>query len=202
MRDIQVLPLLWEEIRDVYRRELTRDFPRDEVKPLSSIEKALRRGEYRCYGAFGRDELLAYAFFVVLDGEKEPKYLFDYLAVCRGRRNQGVGSQFLQSLMAGPLQGAACVLLEIDHPDFAKTAEERETRLKRERFYLRNGLRDTGVTANVFHVEYKILDLPVAEKKSAAQVRALYSRLYAAIMSAWVYRHMVKVHGPEGEEEA
>ena len=185
--DVRLLTL--PQVRDVYRQHIIRDFPADECKPLFAIERAMERGEYLCFGAFREDTLLAYAFFVALDGD----YLFDYLAVCQGLRGQGIGSRFLQTLMRGPLREAACVLLEIDDPDHAEDAEARALRLRRERFYLRNGLTHTGVTAYVFHVHYKILELPICPPHARQEVGDIYRRLYHAIMPEWTYRKMVEV---------
>ena len=193
MWDIQVLSFNEEQIRDVYGRFLVRDFPQDEVKPLSMILKARREGKYVCFGAYDREELLAYAFFVILPREGKSVYLFDYLAVLPQNRGKGVGSAFLQALMAHPLQDAECVLLEIDHPDFGLTVEEREKRLRRQHFYLKNGLLDTRVQANVYGVEFKILELPIGPGHPRDWVRDMYSKLYAAILPPAVFDARVKV---------
>ncbi len=60
--DVLTLP----EIRDVYDQQLKYDFPANERKPLSMIEKSLKNQRYLCYGLRNDDEILAYAFFVVL----------------------------------------------------------------------------------------------------------------------------------------
>ena len=192
MEAFEVRQLTPEQVRGVYRRHILHDFPANERKPLSAILRALERNEYICFGAFREEQLLAYAYFVVLR-EECPLYLFDYLAVCRGLRSRSIGSGFLRALMSGPLRDAGCVLLEIDDPDYAENADERALRLRRERFYLRNGLRHTGVTALVFHVHYRIMELPVCPPHSIREASAIDRRLYHAIMPEWVYRSMVEV---------
>ena len=188
-----VKPLSLTEIRKIYKARVTRDFPPDERKPLAAIEAACARGEYQCFGAYEGEVLAAYAFFVRLRKEGETLYLFDYLAVLPERRDQGVGSRFLQSLMAGPLRGADCVLLEVDHPDYADSDDERALRLRRRAFYERNGLTDTGVSARVYHVEYQILALPVGKPRNSAEIAEIYRALYRAVMPRWIYDKMVEI---------
>lgn len=193
MESFDIRQLTAAQVRAVYRQHITHDFPDDERKPLSAILRAMERGEYLCFGAFREEELLAYACFVMIQEGERTLYLFDYLAVCRGLRDRGIGSGFLQALMSGPLRNAGCVLLEIDDPDYAEDADERALRLRRERFYLRNGLKHTGVSACVFHVHYKIMELPVCPLHPRQAVSQIYQRLYHAVMPEWVYRRMVEV---------
>ena len=189
---LAIRPLTEEEMITVYHRQITRDFSPDEVKPLFVIQNALRKGEYACFGAYEENTLAAYAFFVFLNTSFGKIALFDYLAVEEGKRNRGVGSWFLQSLMNGVLQDRDCVLLEIENPAYAQDQKELALRLHRQSFYLRNGLRDTGVTANAYLVEYKILELPVGRPHSREQVKKIYPLLYTHRSTG-----MVKVHEDE-----
>ena len=188
-RDFSVQALPPEQVRALYRRRMTADFPPDELKPLSAIERALARGKYACYGAMDGEDTLAYAFFVKL-GEQA---LFDYYAVARELRGQGIGSRFMQALIAGPLRDMDCVLLEVDDPDFAPDAAELDNRRRRLDFYLRNGLADTGLRARVWRVEYRILALPVGRLPSRRQAREIYTSLYRAIMPPEIYAAMVEL---------
>ena len=188
-----VKPLALPDIRRIYQAHITRDFPPDERKPLAAIEAACARGEYQCFGAYEEEQLAAYAFFVKLRRSGETLYLFDYLAVLPDRRDQGVGSRFLQALMADALAAADCVLLEVDHPDYAETDAERALRLRRLAFYLRNGLMDSGVSARVYHVEYKILSLPVGKPRNPEETADIYRALYQAVMPRWIYDRMVEI---------
>ena len=185
----EVRTLSLPEIRDVYASRMVEDFPRDELRPMFMIEAALERGEYACYGFADRDGLLAYAFFV-LNGEMA---LVDYLAVRKDRRDGGVGGRFIRALVEGPLRAYRCVLLEVDDPDLAPDAGELETRNRRLRFYLRNGLLETGVKAEVFGVGFRILALPVGETPSPDQTRSAYARLYRAILPKRLYDTKVKI---------
>ena len=47
-----------EEIIAIYNKYMVKDFPPDELKPLSSILDMLSRGIYACYGIFEDNKFL------------------------------------------------------------------------------------------------------------------------------------------------
>ena len=182
------------EIRTLYKERMVHDFPADELKPLTMIERAVKRGEYRCYGGLEGGAIAAYAFFVTNREEGQTIWLFDYLAVDEARRDRGIGSAFLQGLGRDVLPEAEMVLLEIDDPAFAEGAE-REHRLRREAFYLRNGLIPTGVTANVFHVDFSILEVPVHGTHAQEACRAGYEAIYRRLLPPFLFRQNIRING-------
>ena len=197
MPDFTVQKLTLPQVRAIYARRLVRDFPPDEVKPLGAIEAALARGEYACCGAVSGDgAVLAYAFFVCLSDGAGDYALLDYYAVAEDARGRGVGSAFLQALMSGPLRGLSCALVEIDDPDSAADAGDRRIRLRRQQFYARNGLTDTGVRANVFGVDFRILSMPLPGLRAPigeAEVRSRYAALYRAMLSPEMFRQRFRL---------
>lgn len=178
-----------EEIRSLYRERLTRDFPPNELKPLDMIERALRRDRYVCYGAIDGPAILAYAFFVKLVDVA----LVDYYAVREDLRDAGIGSRFIRALVDGPLRDMDCVLLEVEAPERAPDGRERQTRQRRLDFYLRNGLYETGVSAVVWQVPYRILALPVGARRTPEQVRRVYGDIYRSILAPTVYDEKVAI---------
>lgn len=178
-----------EEIKALYRERLAKDFPPDELKPLSMIMAALERDAYMCYGAVAGETILAYAFFVKCGNDA----LLDYYAVRDDLRDAGIGSRFIQELIAGPLQAMNCVLLEVEDPDCAQDMREREIRNRRLSFYKRNGLGETGVKAVVWGVSYCILELPVAEWHPSNHIQTVYSELYHTMMTEKVYNEKVRI---------
>lgn len=175
------------EVRDVYARCMTRDFPRNELKPLSAIEHALRRGEYLCFGLKESGQVLAYAFFVCPGCQGKKQYLFDYLAVLDHLRGNGIGSRLLEALTSGPLKDAGCILLEVDDPSKATDPAETIIRNRRMHFYLRNGLRDTGVRSLVYGVHYRILEIPVHGPHTPSEARAIYEHFYRTMFPPVIY---------------
>jgi len=170
-----------EEVREVYRTRLVRDFPPNEVKRLSLIEKTARRGGYRCYGLKDGDGLLAYAFFMVL----ERQALLDYYAVRQDLRGTGVGSRFLRELGEGVMKGNDCVLLETEDPDAVTDPEAKMKRERRLHFYLKNGLLDTGVRSRVYGADYRILQFPGGAIPERNEVTARYTAHYRDILPFW-----------------
>ena len=165
------------EIQKIYTRNMTGDFPPDELKPLRMMEMALDREKYICYGYFCGEKMAAYVYFALLDRS----VLIDYYAVDSKLRGQGLGSAFLADLIAGPLKRYDCALLEVEDPDYAADLREKETCLSRLRFYLRNGLTDTGVRSLLNHVNYAILALPVGKASSGKEVLNIYLSIYEAM---------------------
>lgn len=182
-----------EEARAVYRRDIQRDFPPDEVKPWATIDGLLRRGRYRCLGLFAADGLRGYAFFASLPGTAgEKDYLLDYFAILPAFRGRGLGSLFL-GMLPQEMKDAGRILGEAENPDAAETDADRETREKRLRFYRRCGVSDTGVTSRVWGVEYRLLYFGGTAPISPDAVRALYADFYHVFFPPKVYDQKVLI---------
>ena len=194
MPTFTVETLTLSQLRTLYAGRMREDFPPDEIKPLSAIERAMARGQYVCFGALAGEDILAYAFFIRLRESEKEFALFDYYAVKKEARCMGVGSAFLQTLIAGPLKSTAAVLLEVDDPFCAWNEEEKNIRNRRLRFYLRNGLEDTSVTAVVYGVQFRILALPVGLLPSPDDTRRMYADLYRAVMPPKIFASKVIIH--------
>ena len=179
------------ELAEVYRERMIFDFPRDERKPLHMIRSALRRGQYQCLGLFDGEKIAAYAFFVVLQAGAVQQILLDYFAVDAARRGRGIGSQFLQMLQS---RFCGVLLIEVEDPVSAQDASERQIRLRRKQFYLRNGCAETAVSADVFGVRYLLLEMPVPELHPAETIRQTYASLYRSFLPAAIYAAQIRIH--------
>ncbi len=191
--DICILTL--EEVREVYRKYLSEDFPRNERKPLIAIERALLKRQYVCYGAKEGGTILAYAFFVIHNGSdgSDKCFMFDYFAVRKELRGTGIGSLFIRRLLEEQLTDAGCVLLEIDNPEYAPNARDKEICERRRHFYEMNGMIDTGVDVRVFDVEYRLMEAPVMRLHKQGEVRAAYEAIYRSYLPAPVYDRMILI---------
>ena len=175
--------LTMEQAEQVYTRYMKQDFPRDELKPFAMIREADARGEYECLGCYDGDLLCGYAYLVKLGRE----YLLDYFAVLADLRGSGYGSRILQVLREN-YADAAAMLIESENPDFAADDDALRERRRRLRFYLHAGCLDTGVTACVFGVEYRVLELPVSGAHTPDEIRGVYMRLYKSFLSTPRYQ--------------
>ena len=180
---------------------MVRDFPRDELRPLPRIRKYFRENRYVGFG--GYDEtgyLLCYAMFYAFDyvtnkKKRQRVCLFDYLAVTEKYRDTGIGSEFLQYLKRS-FPGSDIVFSEVENADYAEDALERRTRERRMEFYLRNGLQDTAVTARVWNVEYRILEMPHGDHwdpHTQEEIREACEQVYHSVFPPAIYDHYVLV---------
>lgn len=124
-------------------------FPKEEKKPLPLLE---------AQAAEGKMELLA----VVEDGEfiglamnmlAKDAALLDYFAIDEGKRSGGYGGRavrLLQERFAGKPY-----IFEVEMPD--ESADNAEQRKRRMAFYLRNGLKETGVYVRAYETEFHLL---------------------------------------------
>lgn len=126
-------------------------FPEDEKKPRQLME---------ALAAEDRMELLA----VVEDGRfiglvmnmlarEKGMALLDYFAIDPERRCSGYGSRIIGGLLER-FRGWKYIF-EIEMQDPA--AENAADRARRKAFYLRNGLKETGLFANVYHTDFELL---------------------------------------------
>ena len=179
-----------KEAKEVYDTFLVNDFPRSERKPFFAIENSLKKGQYICCAAVDKeDHTLGYAFFVMNDSRE---YLLDYFAVRKDLRGNGIGSSFIKTLSGEVLQGASCVLVEIDNPEYG-SGEVKELYERRRQFYLRNGFVDTCVDVNTFGVEFRIMELPGEKAHSMTEVKSVYAKLYRSCLPELVYKTMVRI---------
>lgn len=193
INNLEIKTLDADEIKTLYIDRLTKDFPPDELKPLSMIMRDMERDAYVCYGAVAGETILAYAFFVKCGKDA----MVDYYAVKDDMRDTGIGSRFIQDLISGPLQEMNCVLLEVEDPDCAHDLGEWENRNRSLDFYRRNGLMETGVKAAIWGVAYCILELPVGERHTADTIAAVYADIYHSMLPDAIYDERVRIDGPE-----
>lgn len=187
MSDFMMRPLAEPELEAVYKKYMMQDFPDNERKPLHMIKDALLQDEYDCLGLYGDGVFCGYAFLVRL----KDTYLLDYFAVVPERRDAGVGRRFLEMLRA-ELPAKAAVIIETEDPAFAADDTDKAVRDRRLRFYLRNQCTETGAAANVFGVEYLLLELH-GGTHSAEEIRTAYETLYRSFLSASRYARYIVI---------
>lgn len=143
-----------EELTHLYEAHMRRDFPADELKPLSALLTMMGRGEYEPYGLFQDGELLAYALYWRVPGESY--VMLDYFAVMPEIRNQGTGSELLRDMLERFCKDGGGVFGEVEIPE---TGDEAVDTLRRRRlgFYARAGLRQMGFRTCIFGVPYLVL---------------------------------------------
>lgn len=197
INDRTVLRLLSsDEVSAIYHDHAVYDFPKAELKPLSTLIRLMKTGDYLCYGLFEENELRAYAFFA----KNGAFLLLDYYAVCRGYRSSGYGGRFLARLHDN-CRGIQGIILEVEAPDCAEDEGELSIRTRRIAFYQRCGVRKTALTSFLFGVEYDIMYFPCEGECPDEQLRGELLDIYRKMISSEAFRSNLKVREPGAPRE-
>lgn len=157
------------QLETVYETDLRSSFPPAELKPLASIQKMWREGQYRPWCLFDGEEIVGVCFLWL----GRPGWaLLDYLCVSPGHRNGGTGALILAQMLEQE-QGTV-ILGESELPSAAPDPAMAERRLG---FYARNSARTAGYDTEIFGVAYKTLywaPSPVDDETLMDQHRFIY----------------------------
>ena len=171
----------WLKVRRLYRFS----FPRAERKPFSAIVNIHRsnRGDVWYCSVDGR-----FAGFAstVRGGEL---VLVDYLAVSPDRRDGGIGSAILGALQKQYPDHH--LFLEIE--SVWEDVPDRDARLRRKAFYLRNGFTPMKLMIWLFGVKMEVLGIDC--KMDYAQ----YLDFYTKYLSPWTAEHISEDVHPEAD---
>lgn len=154
-----IIGLTLEDFEVLYNSHLLSDFPRAELRSMETFEEMYNDEAIYAYAMVDEDEILAYATFV--REKSSDVMLLDYYAVSKTRRNEGLGSLFLQELRI--LLPARGFILEVEDPNFASNDQELDIRNRRVDFYKRNGATMTDWMWHAFTVDFKLMWMPVNE---------------------------------------
>lgn len=164
-----------EGLAALYQNEMTADFPRSELKPLSAMLRLMDLGRYDPLLVTDGGEAVGYAMLWLPEDQKGA--LLEYLGVLRGKRSGGLGARILTLLSAryGQLFGEA----EAPGPDAAPG--ENDLRRRRIAFYERNGFRVLDYQCALFGVRFHCLYR--GPERDDRKVEALHRGVYAGYFS-------------------
>ncbi len=196
--------LTMEQMESVYKEHMTKDFPKDELRPLWKIRESFLNGIQFGYGLYeisedcfdmdGREgKLLAYALLLRQQSEEGSAVLLDYFAVTEENRGQGTGTFFLGKIRQ-MLKNNLFMILEVEHPDAAEDESERRRRERQIDFYRRNGARKTSQVTKVNHVTYLILTIAIKQNPDALLLREKISSFYKVVLPPeWHDKGLVEI---------
>lgn len=124
-------------------------FPAEEKKPRALMENLASQGKMELLAVVDDQEFIGFAFNMF----SKKTALLDYLAISSNHRSSGYGSLVVKELVQRFLNKK--YILEIEMQD--ETAPNAYDRKRRKAFYLRNGLKETGVFANVYDTDFELL---------------------------------------------
>lgn len=134
-----------EEARRLYEAA----FPKEEKKPWSMMERLAEEGKEELLAVAEDGEFIGLGFNM-LAGELA---LLDYFAISKEKRSSGYGGRAVR-MLTERVQGKKYIF-EIEIQD--SSAPNAEDRKRRKAFYLRNGLKETGVFVLAYGVEFELL---------------------------------------------
>jgi GNAT superfamily N-acetyltransferase len=182
---MEIRKLKRNEFEDVYNEFMKKDFPSDELKPLSAMLKLFDSGKYFSLGLYDGDILCGYAYFC--ESEDKKAVLLDYYAIRKELRSKGYGSLFLNKIKE-ECKEYNSILIEAEKPEFAKDAADKSIRNRRVSFYNRAGCVDTKVCSCVFGVYFVNFQLVVNSSFSAEQAMGYLSSIYKMMLPSEIYK--------------
>ena len=187
-QNIYIKPLELDEAKGVYLANAHRDFPSDELKPFSMIEKLWNNRCYFGYGFYEPEEtepvLRAYAFLMA--DKFKNMLLLDYFAVCENARGKGYGSASLDMLKESCKEWDG-ILFEVEDDTCADSEEERLVRSQRIAFYEKCGVVMTGTRSHVFGVDYKLMVMPLASDAAGDKLDEKLISMYRIMLPKHVF---------------
>lgn len=174
-----------QQIISIYNKYMVLDFPRDELKPLSHILSMVEDGTCTFYALREDKEVLSY-FSVCRNGNG---ILVDYLAVNEKYRGQGIGSQTLDFLKS--ISENKYIIIECENENKAADDTDKQTRLRRISFYEKAGFKRSGISSNLFGVDYIILTYP--DGLTGEQIKELYSLIYLRMLGKSMFQKFMKI---------
>lgn len=149
-------------------------FPPEERKPFSMILKFQKKGKADLWVVHDKStgEPVGMAFMLT----QKDMVLFDYFAILKEYQDKGIGSAVLSEVER--IYAGRCVFGEVEPVD--PLSENYEQRKRRMAFYLRNGLKRTGIHILLFGVEFELMyigDRPIDYTAYISFMHALFGPL-------------------------
>ena len=168
----------WFRIRILYRLS----FPRSERKPFRIIRSMWKQGKTDVLCVYSGDKFDGFA--TTINGSEGT--LLDYLAVWKKIRDRGIGSALLQHLIRE--YGGKGLFVEIENA--FENCSNREERMRRRNFYIKNGMEPMDVYACVFGVNMELLGFGMNISFDA------YREFYRTNYSDYAAKHILPAEMP------
>lgn len=151
-------------------------FPENERKPFPMIREKHCQRVTDVWMIEEKGEFSGFA--VTMNGED--LVLLDYFAICGEKRGQGLGGRSLRALQE-KYRGKR-FFLEVE--SLKVLADNIEERRRRKQFYLNNGMKELGVYAKLFGVEFELLGFDC--EVTFEEYFSLYDKIYGQYASKFL----------------
>lgn len=175
MITLKKIPRFERSLIDLYKKA----FPKNERKPICIINHLMRKNKCDFLAIQSGEENLG--FFIILKDHN--LVLVDYFAIKETARNKGYGKKSLEVL-----KDTYCdkrIVLEIESVGLG--AQNEEMRIRRKRFYERNGFISTGAQMCIYNERMELIynknDSPIPDFQEYASLleNVLGKRLFGII---------------------
>ena len=175
------------QVENIYNERMIIDFPKDELKPLDILYRAIDKGIYEPLGLFDDTVIIGYTFLVKHDRD----YLVDYLAVYPQQRNLGSGGIMVR-MLSDYLKDAENLIAEIENPEYAENEDDKILQTRRFDFYKRNGCSDTGLRVRCFGVPFMILRWGKKYTDNVDALWRMYQSFYRIMLPKDMFEKNIK----------
>lgn len=170
-----------DELRAFYER-IERDFAQGEYPPYAILYQHLQNDLQKALVLCEGEQDIAYS--ICTDNHDNSYVLVSLLAVFKGYRDQGIGSDFLKRLRLR-YKDKRALLVEVERPDQAKSHEEGHSRRRRIEFYEKAGFYlIEGVDYTIWDIPMHLMALPLLASKETInrEIRGTMHELYLVLM--------------------
>lgn len=178
---ITELPL--NKLKQFYKENVVRDFPKNERRPYRTIKKLYKKGWYRLLCMYDGNSILQGYAFLFYSADKKT-VLLDYFAVMPNMRGSGIGSSFLCQMVH--ILDVDGIIIESEFPESAPNDHEKTIRNKRIAFYTRNKAQLSDYLWTAFNVDYNLLWIPVKCKYDGRNIAQQVNKLYKECLPIFV----------------
>lgn len=133
-----------KKIKTLYKRS----FPKCERKPFAMILRSCAEQKGKIYAVYKNAKFVGLCVSLISPGA----VLIDYLAILPKFKAQKIGGTVLSNLMQ--IYKDKAIFCEIESTE---NVWENSLKFKRKRFYLKNGLFDTGIKISLWGVKMELL---------------------------------------------
>lgn len=157
-------PELYDKMQALYLEA----FPKYERKPFSLMQETQAKGQVDMWSIMDGETFVGMAVTM----KDKDLVLLDYFAIQSDLRGNGYGSKALQLLYKQYENERFFLEIESTQVD----CENKAQRESRKAFYLRNGLQEVGISANVFETEMELLSHDCT--LNFKEYREIYEHIY------------------------
>ena len=165
-------------------------FPKNERKPFQIICQKSREGFTDLLSIEENGQFLGLAITI----SYEDKVILDYFAFAPQKRGKGYGSTALKALLE--FYEGRRMIIEIETT--SQEADNLEERIRRKRFYHKNGITDLGFMADLFGVRMEILSNNT--RVTFDEYLELYVKTYGEKMGEFVKEATPSIPNPKKTE--